>query len=294
MGLSQIIIPINFNLGMWQALAIGLFAIVIGLSYVYFLTYVLDIKTKQPELDVLRASRKKPFPPVIALVDGAGKIMFFNGVKDKSSDVSFRKKDFGLMIDPAILTKKPRSHLIDGTPIYFYGTDTYFPVDPLGARAVVSLIKQARRDYPVFGDIKDDVVIMELLQKEGDDLLKDCEKVLKRFRLNEEITYVDNETQETTQRPKVIATELSCAIEDLKSELKERKIDTGWFSINEGLERIPLGTVSGDFKRAIQLSEVAAQNDMGDFEKKWMAVAIVFAVIVGVMVVAYMIIEAVG
>ena len=292
--LSAIIIPINFELDIWSAV-IG-FAILaaIGIAFMFLLSYYFDIKNKQPELDVLRQCRKKPYPPLVIQADGAGQLTFFAGVKEKKSDVAFMKKDSnGMLLDPAILTKKPRNHLVDGKSVYFYGTDTYFPVDLLGSRAVVSLIHQARVEYEVFDWIKDDVVIMELLQKEGDDLLIDCERVLKRFRLDEPIIVLDDDGEQV-QRPKVLPTELSYAVEKLKGELKDRRIESGWFSINEGLERLPLGTVAGDIKRALQLEAVATLNDSGEMDKKWIIAATVFAIVAGVLILAYMLINAMG
>ena len=292
--LSAIIIPINLELDIWSAV-IG-FAILaaIGIAFMFLLSYYFDIKNKQPELDVLRQCRKKPYPPLVIQADGAGQLTFFAGVKEKKSDVAFMKKDSnGMLLDPAILTKKPRNHLVDGKSVYFYGTDTYFPVDLLGSRAVVSLIHQARAEYEVFDWIKDDVVIMELLQKEGDDLLIDCERVLKRFRLDEPIIVFDDDGEQV-QRPKVLPTELSYAVEKLKGELKDRRIESGWFSINEGLERLPLGTVAGDIKRALQLEAVATLNDSGEMDKKWIIAATVFAIVAGVLILAYMLINAMG
>ncbi len=292
--LSAITIPINFELDIWSAVIVFAILAAIGIAFMFLLSYYLDIKNKQPELDVLRQCRKKPYPPLVVQADGAGQLTFFAGVKEKKSDVAFMKKDSnGMLLDPAILTKKPRNHLVDGKSVYFYGTDTYFPVDLLGSRAVVSLIHQARAEYEVFDWIKDDVVIMELMQKEGDDLLIDCERVLKRFRLDDPIIVLDDDGEQI-QRPKVLPSELSYAIEKMKGELKDRRIESGWFSINDGLERLPLGTVAGDIKRALQLEAVATMNDSGEMDKKWIIAATVFAIVAGVLILAYMLINAMG
>lgn len=292
--LSAITIPINFELDIWSAVIAFAILAAIGIAFMFLLSYYFDIKNKQPELDVLRQCRKKPYPPLVVQADGAGQLTFFAGVKEKKSDVAFMKKDSnGMLLDPAILTKKPRNHLVDGKSVYFYGTDTYFPVDLLGSRAVVSLIHQARAEYEVFDWIKDDVVIMELLQKEGDDLLIDCERVLKRFRLDESIIVLDDDGEQM-QRAKVLPNELSYAVEKLKGELKDRRIENGWFSINDGLERLPLGTVAGDIKRALQLEAVATMNDSGEMDKKWIIAATVFAIVAGVLILAYMLINAMG
>lgn len=296
--LDAIRIPINFELDIWSAVIAFAILVGLGIVFMFLLSYYFDIKNKQPELDVLRQCRKKPFPPLVIQADGAGQLTFFAGVKEKKSDVAFNKKDSnGMLLDPAILTKKPRNHLVDGKSVYFYGTDTYFPVDLLGSRAIISIIHQARAEFEVFDWIKDDVVIMELLQKEGDDLLVDCERVLKRFRLDEPIVVLDeelDEDDEQMQRPKVLPIELSYAIEKLKGQLKDRRIENGWFSINEGLDRLPLGTVAGDIKRALQLEAVATQNDQGEVEKKWIIAATVFAIVAGVLILAYMLINAMG
>jgi len=251
----------------------------------YFVSFWNNIRKKHPELPVFRISRKFPFPPIIALVDGAGKINFFNGIKKKKSDVQFKKDDYGLLIDPAILTKKPRSSLADGTPVYFYGTDTYFPTDPLSMRAIMQLIHYMRREYNIFEYINDDVILMELLLKEGDDLLMDCETVIKRIELDK-MVMVEHEG-ETIERQIVEPQELAYAIEVSKLELKTERITNGYFSFNDGLSRLPLGTVAGDFKRAIQLAETAAKAE--NEKDPLMMVAIAFAVVVGVVLIAYMV-----
>lgn len=251
----------------------------------YFVSFWNNIRKKHPELPVFRIARKFPFPPIIALVDGAGKIMFFNGLKKKKSDVQFNKDDYGLLIDPAILTKKPRSSLADGTPVYFYGTDTYFPTDPLAIRSIMQLINYMRNEFKIFEYINEDIILMELLLKEGDDLLKDCETVIKRIELDKIVTVEQDGVE--VERQIVEPEELAYAIEVSKMELKTEKISNGYFSFNDGLSRLPLGTVAGDFKRAIQLAETAAKAE--NTKDPLIIAAIAFAVIVGVILLAYMV-----
>lgn len=257
-----------------------LIAVMATLSY--FIMYWNDIRTKNPELHVLRKARKHPYPPIIALVDGAGKIILSIGEKEKKSDVQFKKDDYGLLIDPAILTKQPKSSLADGTTVYFYGTDTYFPTDPLSMRTIRQLIHHMRKEFQVFEYINNDIVLMELLFKEGSDLLFDCGTVISRMELDAVIEV--EQDGEVIKRQLVEPEELAYAIEQSKSQLKTVKVSNGFFSFNEGLSRLPLATVAGDFKRAIQLVQQASELKKDD--DMMFKAAVAFAVVVGAIVVA--------
>lgn len=291
LGFLSTAIPINTTI---TPLMILIVLTVIGgfmIALFYLFSYWNNIRSKMPELDVLQQCRKRPFPPLIIIIDGAGRMLFFVGEKDKKTDVKFKKDDYGLLIDPAILTKKPKSTLIDGTTVYLYGTDTYFPIDPLGARGIVQVIRQIRKEFALFDYVKDDVVIMELIMKEGDDLLKDCETVMQRIDANQGVQEIDPDTGEIIEREEVTALELKYAIEESKKKFKTYGVSDGYFSFNDALERIPLGSTSGDFNRAIQLAQYGERNEMGSTEQKWWIAAMVFSIVAGVLILAVLILK---
>jgi len=161
-------------------IVLGIIMALIGAVF-YFGTYWYDMRKKNPELDVFLKARKPPYPPIISMVDLSGRMFCFVGEKDKPHDVKFKKDDFGLLLDPRFASKAPRTRLEDGTTILFYGTNFHFPLDLNGARAIVQTVKKIRHEYPELDFIRDDIVLLELLTKEGEDLYHDVREVLHRY-----------------------------------------------------------------------------------------------------------------
>lgn len=147
----------------------------------YFASYWMDLRQKCPELDVYLAARKKPRPLIVNLVDLSGRILTFKGTKARPQDPHLKKDDYGLLLDPRLASKMPKSTLEDGTPILFYGANFHFPISPNGARTMVQLIRKIRKEYPQLNFIRDDIVIMELLTKSGEDLPRDITNVLAMY-----------------------------------------------------------------------------------------------------------------
>lgn len=170
-----------FVLDIVGILILALAFLILFAALFYFASYWMDLRQKCPELDVYLAARKKPRPLIVNLVDLSGRILTFKGTKVRPQDPHLKKDDYGLLLDPRLASKMPRSTLEDGTPTLFYGANFHFPIAPNGARTIVQLIRRIRRDYPQLNFIRDDIVLIELLTKSGEDLPKDISTVLAMY-----------------------------------------------------------------------------------------------------------------
>ncbi len=261
--------------------AIGVIEFLLFAGLVFFGTYWLDIRSKNPELAALNDARKKPFPPVIGLVDLSDRVLFFSGVKDKPHDVKLKKSDYGLLLDPRLASKMPKSRLEDGTPFLLYGVNFHFPISINGARTIVQVIRKIRDEYPKINFIRDDFVLLELLTKSSsEDLYHDIKEVLKTYPVEAESE--DIITEEI----------LANTIEEIKSRLKDWGIKSGWVSLKEGIDSLPIGTTSMDMKRVETTARDLERNDMQGEKHTWDDAAKFLVVGVVIIVVSYMVITA--
>lgn len=290
---------------------IGLVIMALFAGCVYFGTYWLDMRQKNPELHVMTAARKPPFPKVVVMVDKSGRHMFFNGIKEKPQDAKFKEDAYGLKLDPALASKMPQSRLEDGTPILYYGVNFHFPTDPNGARAIVQLVKKIRKEYPQLNFIRDDIVLLELLTKSGEDLPNDVKVVKNMFPFEASAEQgtpqkptafgwlkgtknpsENTDTTEAKEQTQLTEKELVNLIEEIKGQLKSWKIEPSSFSMKEGLDLLPIGTTGTDMQRIESITKIATQNDLSKDKPGWEDAAKFLAIIVGIVVVAYMVISA--
>lgn len=263
-------------------LQIGMVAGVIIIEFIgllYFGNFWYDIKTKMPDVYARQTAAKKKLP-IIELMLGSGRILVGIGDKDKNYDLKFKQKeDIGFLVDPALLSKHPHNHYPDGTPRYEYGTDFHFPNDSLGIRGVISVIRNIRKEYPLLDRIRDDFVFLELLSKEGEDLINDCTFVLSRYEAESDDDIITAESFAET-------------IEEIKTNLKKWKVESGFYTNKQALDRLPFGTFAKDIEAIEEITELNARNELDTKMKEmWMYVTI-FAAVVGVPVIAYLIIDA--
>lgn len=286
---------------------IGLIFLGLVGGFIYLLMYWMDMRSKNPELHAFNKARSKPFPDVVSLVDLSGRHFFFNAEKDKPHDVRLKKDDYGLMLDSRLASKRPRSRLEDGVSVMYYGTGFHFPVDPNGARTIVQLVRRIRKEYPQLNFIRDDIVLMELLIKSGNDIAHDVNIVLEMYPLEavEETTETKTvtlkskvrkalygEEKETDKILYVTSNELVDTIEEIKGKLKEWRVEPGWFSMKEGLELLPIGTTAADMKRAVTIEKINTQNELGRPLEWWKELATPAMYSAAIMVVAYLVITA--
>lgn len=284
----------------------GLTFIVLLAGFIYFLMYWMDMRSKNPELHAFNKARGKPFPDVVSLVDLSGRHFFFNAEKDKPHDVKLKKDDYGLMLDSRLASKRPRSRLEDGVSLMYYGTNFHFPVDPNGARTIVQLVRKIREEYPKLNFIRDDIVLLELLIKSGEDIAHDVDIVLEMYPLEaicetpeakagtlkskvRKALYGEEE-KESDKIVCVTSNELVDTIEEIKGKLKEWRVEPGWFSMKEGLELLPIGTTAADMKRAVTIEKINTQNELGKPLEWWKELAIPAMYSAAIMVVAYLVI----
>lgn len=262
----------------------GFIGMVLFVGFVYFFMYWSDMRSKNPELHVFNKSRHKPFPDVVALIDLSGRHFFFNAEKEKPHDVKLKKDDYGLLLDSRLASKRPRSRLEDGISIMYYGTNFHFPVDPNGARTIVQLVRKIRKEYPALNFIRDDIVLMELLTKSGDDIAHDIGVVLEMYPLEAPESPIEAKTMTKTT--------LVHLFEEIKGKLKEWRVEPGWFTMKEGLELLPIGTTSADMKRAVTIEKINTQNEMGKPLEWWKELMIPAFYSAAIIVVAYLVIAA--
>ncbi len=303
---------LNMDIPIEIIIGAAVFVLVLFLAVVFLGTYYMDIRSKHPELHVLQTARKKPFPPVICMVDPSDKMLMFNGIKEKKTDIKLKKGDYGLLFDPYQTAQMPKSRLEDGTGMFMYGVGFHFPVSPNGARTIVQFINKIRKEYPKLNFIRDDIVLLELFTKSGTDLRKDIVNVLKMYPLENPIIDVDASNrisdqalsvlseeerieyfvQQQIKESKITVDEIAEMIEDSKGKTKGWKIESGWFSIHDGISLLPIGTMSSDMARLETVTKMNTANDLMKEPDQWMNTLKFIAIVGGMLILAWMIITA--
>ncbi len=288
----------------------ALFIMALFLGFFYFANYYMEMRSKHPELHVFQKSRKKPFPPVIAMVDPSDKLVLFNGVLEKKTGIKLDKKDYGLLLDPHQVTKMPKSRLEDGTGLFLYGAGFHFPTSPNGARIIVQFVNKIRKEHPKLNFIRDDIVLIELFTKSGTDLKADIINVLKMYPLENDnsstiiqadIENIQNlskdelknylESSEQTSL-KLTVDDIADIVETIKGQTKTWKPQPGFFSMHDGISLLPIGTMSSDMTRLETVTKMNTANDFMKAPDPWMNALKFVALIGGGLILAWMIITA--
>ncbi len=290
----------------------ALFILAMFFGLVYLGNYYMDIRSRHPELHVLQKARKKPFPPVIAMVDPSDKLLLFNGTLEKKTDIKLDKKDYGLLIDPHQVTKMPKSRLEDGTGLFLYGAGFHFPTSPNGARTIVQFISKIRKEYPKLNFIRDDIVLIELFTKSGTDLPNDITNILKMYPLETPIIpveefermdvhemgrlsekelaeYIKEQEQKET---KLTVDNIVEMVEDIKGRTKGWQVQSGYFNMHDGISLLPIGTMASDMTRLETVTKMNTANDLMKEPDPWMNTLKFVALIGGGLLLAWMIISA--
>lgn len=260
---------------------------------VFFGSSWYDLKNNHPELHVLQKSRHKPFPPVITMVDPSGRMFLFNGEKENSKEIKLKKDDYGLLLDPLQTAKMPKSRFEDGTGCFYYGAGFHFPTDPNGARTIVQFVRRIRKEYHALNFIRDDVVLIELFTKSGDDLLNDIKNIMKSYPLEdyyEEVVKSTPKNKEPIPKEAITPESISSMIEEIKGKTKGWMVQPGWFSMNEGISLLPIGTMSSDMKRLETITKINTMNDMAKEATPWDSLVRFALIIMAALVIAYMVI----
>jgi len=273
----------NINIGFEYVTIAGVIVFILFAASAYFGNYYFNMRRNNPELHVMSAAREQPFPPIITMVDPAGRNLFFNGDKEKKEDAKLKNSDYGLLIDPLLMGKLPESRLADGTRQFFYGAGFYFPASPNGARTIVQLVRRIRKEYPQLNFIRDDITLMELLFKTGADLPKDIDTVIQQYPLED--FFGDN-----VEYHDINVNSLTATFEEIKGKLKAWKVEPGWFSMHEGLSLLPIGTQSNDMKRLETITKINTLNDIMKEPPAWEGLLKIVVIVGGLLVLAYMII----
>lgn len=280
----------------------GVFVMVLIGATVYFGTYWMDIRSKHPELHVLQKARKPPFPPAVGMVDPSGRTIWFNGEKEKASEIKLKNNDYGLLFDPYMVSRMPKTRFADGTGYFMYGAGFHFPTDANGARTIIQFVRNIRNEYPKLNFIRDDIVLMELFTKSGTDLPTDISNVLKMYPLEKPIIDVetvvvedniDTELKELAiieQTEKLTVDKIVELIEEIKGKTKGWMVKPGYFSIQDGMALLPIGTMSSDLARLESVTKLNTINNLQKEAAPWDSLVRFTVVIMGVIVIAWMVI----
>lgn len=268
----------SFTLDLMTIGFISVAALINFLLLFYLGNYFWDIRSNYAEIHAHKAAKDKPYPPVIDLVDNSGRHFIFSGEKEKNHSLTLKNEDYGLMLDPALSSKMPSDHFLDGTRVLTYGTKYHFPVDHLGARGVIQMVKKIRELYPKLQFIRDDFVLLELLQKSATDLPYDIKVVLENYK------------QDAFNAEKITNEEFVNMIEEIKTKLKEWKLESGFYSIADAISKLPWGMMAVDVKRVVALAKAEERNDNAQKDADMWKYLIMALCVIGAIVVSWMVI----
>lgn len=270
----------SFTLDLMTLGFIAVAGLIVFLLLFWLGNFWWDIRSNYPEIHAHKAAKDKPHPPVIDLVDNSSRHFIFSGVKEKKHSLTLKNEDYGLMLDPALSSKMPKDHYADGVSVLSYGTKFHFPIDHLGARGIVQMVDKIRKLYPKLAFIRDDFVLLELLQKSATDLPEDISVVLENYK------------QDAFNKQVLTEEEFIKTIEEIKMKLTEWKLESGFYTLADAISKLPFGMMAIDMKRAVNLAKAEERNDnMQKNEELWNNIKAVGAII-AIMVVAYMVITA--
>ena len=288
----------------------ALLIVALFLGFFYFFNYYLEMKRKHPELHVLQLARKKPFPSVIVMVDPSDKTLMFNGVLEKKTDIKLNINDYGLLIDPHQVTKMPKTRMEDGTSVFYYGAGFHFPTSLNGARTIIQFIAKIRSDYRLLNFIRDDIVLMEMFTKSGEDLPKDIKSILNMYPLEKPVVSIDILSEKDifpllTEDEKIdyylkkgeddnqlTVQKIVEIVEDAKSKVKGWQVHPGYFSIHDGISLLPIGTMASDMSRLETVTKMNTANDFMKAPDPWMNTLKFLGIIAAGVLVIWMIVSA--
>lgn len=271
MDLPVIAIPLVYVLGLVGALVIVVFA---------FMLYYMDIRRYNPEGKVFIKARKKGLPVLCRQDIGSGYAKVLLGKKDKPDDIAFDDGDLpGLMVDASILGESDAMHFERGLDMYFYASTQWMPlttINALGMKTVKRLAQERYKDLLFLPDQE----IAELVYTKSQELVPDCDTVVKRY----SPICVDPETgnpiYENGKTVPMSGNDLAAAIAEFREELKQTPIDTGLFSFQAAFLMNPISHLSQDLEQLRMLIELMLR---AEYEKitKWMQYILMGLIVIG-------------
>ena len=260
----DILISVNLLIGA------GVLIAILSLSTYFGLSFYFTVNKQAPSIIVLRKAFKQN-KPVIEVEDGTGNIVHFVGEKNKKWDVEFKKKDYGLKIDPMYSTISPSERLPRGVPIFRYRINLHFPVDARGAHGLITLVHHIRTspEYAILDVIRDDMTIIELIDMDADDLESSLVLKMKEF---------DPYFEEEKEVVRLAA--MMEVIETIKEALPTLNVKSERLSVADALKYIPTAFTAQDLNKVLQMVEFRAKKESGE-QIKILTYAIAGAIVIG-------------
>jgi hypothetical protein len=117
--------------------------------------------------------------------------------------------------------------------------------------------------------------------------------ILKSYPLEdyyEEVIKTTPKGKVPTPKENITPKAISDMIEEIKGKTKTWQVQPGWFSMNEGIALLPIGTMSSDMKRLETITKINTMNDMAKEAAPWDSLVRFALIIMAAIVVAWMVI----
>jgi hypothetical protein len=269
--------------------------------------YYFNIRNNAPEAALFLAARKYLHPPpIMRIADTDGNGFLALGKVDQKGDVTFQFSEAGgVQVNPRLSGVAPEDK-INGIPFYNYSTSFPFPLGARNAQAFKAIIEFTRKKYPQVKFITD-LRLLELIALPADQLLHDCTNVIESMEQSETQDTIGNsligkltntlglsdvEVAEIKDfvPEKLTSPQLVTIIREIQAESHVIPVNKGYYSYDWAFARIPSSILAQDIHQMkLLIKRQLSFDQIGQYEK-YIPLALAFAMIVGVVVLASMMI----
>ena len=285
------------NLDMISAgvlLPIWLVALMFGMLLLVSIVFILfykDMKDYAPEAIKFKTARKKHLP-ILMVHDTSGKCEILVGKKKKKGDVMYDTETYGVFLDQNMQGMPSEDRTVDGVRMYHYSTSFPFPISGKNARALETIIKHVRANYPQLNQIQD-LEMIEIVGTDADELIHDCENLVKAYDLKVSDFTVDSNfsfdtsgagTEEEKEKliTFAISSEMARLVHKIQDEVSTLPLSTKFFSYTHAFKLIPSAFLSQDVHQLKILMERLVRKESGEKMKEMMAYGtLILMVLVG-------------
>lgn len=259
---------------------VGVMFVSLMIVSIAFMVFFKDIKRFAPEAVKFKDARKKNLP-LLMVHDASGKCEIILGKKKKKGDVMYDTEAYGIFLDQNMQGMPPEDRTIDGVRMYHYATSFPFPISGKNARALETILKHVRSNYPQLNQIQD-LEVIEIIGTDADELVHDCENLVKAYDLKIADFSIDpnfsfDTTGAATEEEKdklilfAISSEMARLIHKIQDEVSTQPVNTGFFSYTHAFKLIPSAFLSQDVHQLKILMERLVRKESGEKMKEMMA-----------------------